>query len=105
MNAVAELRKYLAGFSARCRSAGWFGALFHVGVTQKIAEDVQAVESRAALLAYAGEQEDLEAVKLLTRATAQVKSTRARVLLTRAIRLVRASARHDRAAHETLNPA
>lgn len=103
MNPVAELRKYLAGFSARCRSSGWFGALFHVGVVAKIAEDVEANERKSARLTYAAEQEDHEAAAIVRRVLADNRVSPAEVPeLRKALRLVNASAAHDRAAVESL---
>ena len=46
MNPLRELRRYLGIFSDRCRQAGWFGALFHVGVIADIEGDVEANERR-----------------------------------------------------------
>lgn len=103
MKPVAELRTYLTGFAARCRAARWYGALFHVGVVEKIAEDVATTETAAAQLNYTAEQEDREAAKLVRAVLADGKVTVAELpTLRRAARLIDASAAHDRAANELL---
>lgn len=103
MNPLAELRTYLASFAARCRAARWLGALFHVGVVEKIAEDVAKTQQDAAQLNYSAEQEDREAAKLVRAALADGKVTAAELpALRRAVRLIDASAAHDRAANDLL---
>ncbi len=69
---VRELRFYLAGFAVRCRSARWFGALFHVGVCENIVVDVAANEARAARIAQEAEQADRAAEDDLQKAKAEL---------------------------------
>jgi TorA maturation chaperone TorD len=105
MNPLAELRAYLASFAARCRAARWLGALFHCGVIEKIVADVAQTEADAAQLNYSAEQEDREAAKIVRAALADGKVTPDELpSLRRAVRLIDASAAHDRAASELLTP-
>ncbi len=39
---ITELRDHLGGFTARCKAARWFGALFHVRTAELITGDVEA---------------------------------------------------------------
>lgn len=41
---IEESRTYAAETANRCRSAGWFGALFHAEVQEDIAEDAQRAQ-------------------------------------------------------------
>jgi len=93
-NPLAELRDYLSTFFTRCRAARWLGALFHVRVCQQIVADVQANEQAAAREAYAAEQEDAEAEKLI-----QIGDQPS---LNKALILIRASRHHDRRISERL---
>lgn len=65
MTPVKELRSYLAHHAAVCRSKRWLGSLFHVGVTELIAEDVAKNEERQAARAHRAELADIEAKRAI----------------------------------------
>lgn len=67
---VSELGERLGRFSSRCRSARWFGALFHVGVCQDITEDIKAHEESVRQDAFKAETYDNEAIRLMDEAMA-----------------------------------
>jgi hypothetical protein len=43
-NLLAELREQTTSFRTRCKTAGWFGALFHVAIQQDVLADVSAAQ-------------------------------------------------------------
>ncbi len=92
---ITELRGQLAALSLRCRTRRWFGALFHVGVSEDIAADIVREERRKADLAYAAEQADLEAVKDIQRFIANGNRPADIPILKRALRQIHRSGRLD----------
>lgn len=94
-NPVTELNTQLAGLSLRCRARRWFGALFHVGVSQDIAADIVREERRKVDLAYAAEQADLEAVKDIQRFIANGNRACDLPILKKALRQINRSSRLD----------
>jgi hypothetical protein len=68
---VSELTGHLARFSDRCRTARWFGPLFHVGVAQDIVADVAADQAKIRATVTEAQNFDLEALAQIERATAK----------------------------------
>lgn len=68
---VHELTVNLARFAERCRSARWFGALFHVGVAQDIAADIAKEQSVVRETVTSAANFDLEALAEIEAATAK----------------------------------
>lgn len=62
---LAEMREHLGEFADHCRSARWFGALFFVRVAADILADLAAYLHAVCRKAYAAEQLDREALKLI----------------------------------------
>lgn len=92
---LCELTGYLAGLATRCRAARAYDALFGISVAQDIAADLSRQESAVAALAYKAEQEDAEAIRLIEDAARDGFSAADGPALVKALRLIRASARHD----------
>jgi len=64
-NPLTELRTFLSATASRFRTLRLFGPLVRVQVAEEIAEEVAAREARIAREAYAAEQHDLEALRLI----------------------------------------
>lgn len=97
-NPLRELTGYLARLADKCRASRAFEILFPVTVAQDIAADVARSQAAAGALVYTAQQEDLEAARLIEDAGRDGFSAADLPALTRALRLVRASAKHDAAA-------
>ena len=97
-----ELRGWLSDRLAIRRSEQRFDAAFDLDVASDIATDVQAHEQCASRVAYSAEQEDLEAIRILEQAEVDGLSNADLPAIHRAIRLIRSSAKHDRAITEAL---
>lgn len=100
---LCELRDSLSGFSARCRAARWYGALFRVGVAQDIVADDTKALNRISRAAYSAEQDDLEAVKIIKAAARDGFSDADLPALDKALRLIMSSAKKDHQISEQLS--
>lgn len=92
---VVELSGYLAGLAQRCRNSRAYEALFGVSVAQDITADLATTQAAAAAIVYTAGQEDAEAIRLIEDAARDGFSAADGPALTKALRLIRASARHD----------
>ena len=95
-NPLKEVAAWLVDFTARCRAKRWVGALFWVGVTEDIVSDVVRIQRTVSAAAYAAEQEDLEAAKLIEEAACDGLTADDLPKLRQAARLARKSANRDR---------
>lgn len=68
---VSELSSHLTRLADRCRTARWFGALFHVGVAQDIVADVASDQAKIRATVTEAQNCDLEALAQIERATAK----------------------------------
>jgi hypothetical protein len=94
-NCLSELFRYLGGVAIRLRTDRNFTGLFHVRVIQDIAVDLRREDQKLASEAYAAEQADLEAVKLLEEAARDGFSNADLPAVQTALRHIRRSARID----------
>lgn len=105
MKPVTELRSYLADFSARCRGASWFGALFHVGVVQSITADVEKEQRKVAELGQRAARDDRAAAAILRETLADGEVTTDELpALRRALRLVESSESADLSVFRAMQP-
>jgi hypothetical protein len=99
MSIMQELNKFLAGLIPSLRARHQYAEVLNVEVAQEIAADIAALQSAA----YAAEQADLEAAKIIGAITADGHLTDAELpLLTRALRNINRSAAHDHHLSEQL---
>lgn len=94
-NPLNELMAGLGKFAERCRSARWFGPLFWVGVNQDVAKEIEKHHRQIAADAYAAEQADLQAAKLLEDAAKDGLNQCDLPAVIQAIRHIRNSAKRD----------
>lgn len=101
---LTEMVGFLGAFASRCRAQGWGRPLAHVRGAQLIAEDLGEEHAAAARTAYAAEQHDREALRLLEAAAADGLSAADMPALAAACRLIRRSAEQDRALADAFAP-
>ena len=101
---LPELVGFIAAFASRCRVMNWGRPLAHVRGAELIAGDLAEEHAAAARVAYAAEQHDRVAVKILEAAAADGLSAADMPALAAACRLIRRSAEQDRALADAFAP-
>lgn len=101
---LPELVAFLAAFASRCRVMSWGRPLAHVRGAELIAGDLSEEHAAAARLAYAAEQHDREAVRILETAAADGLSASDLPAVAAACRLIRRSAEADRSLADAFAP-
>jgi hypothetical protein len=98
MKFIAELKSFLAGLRTDYRLRRNWPAVNEIAGAQAIADDIERTEDSAGRHAFAAEQADLDAARLIRESIADNRVTADEIpLLRSALRHVTNSASHDRA--------
>lgn len=93
---LRELGAYLGRFRDRCQQKRWAGAEFHVGVANRIQQDLGAAHCVLSAAAHSAAVHDEEAIDVLRAALGDGLTAEDLPAIEKAIRLVKLSAAMDR---------